>query len=79
MGGAVKSVAKVVTGGGGSAPAPAPSAAPSAAPAKQATVAETSAAKERQAAFNARRGRGASLLSYERTLGSRSKLIGEDM
>lgn len=79
MGGAVKSVAKVVTGGGGgSAPAPAPAPTP-AAPAQQATRAETTAAQERQAAFRARRGRGASLLSYERTLGSRSPLIGEDM
>jgi hypothetical protein len=43
------------------------------------TKAETQAARERQAAFRARRGSGASLLGYGRTLGSQSPLEGEDI
>lgn len=76
MGGAVKSVAKVVTGGGDK-PAPAPAPTPVEAP--RATRGETQSARERLAAFRARRGSGASLLSYNRTLGSQSGLQGEDI
>ena len=77
MGGAVKSVAKVVTGGGDKpAPAPAPTPTPEA---PRATRGETQSARERLAAFRARRGSGASLLSYNRTLGSQSGLQGEDI
>lgn len=77
MGGAVKSVAKAVTGGGDK-PAPAPAPTPAAEPIK-ATKAETQAARERMAAFRARRGSGASLLGYGRTLGGQSPLEGEDI
>lgn len=73
MGGVVK---KVV---GGDKPAPAPTPAPAAPEAPKATKAETRAARERQAAFRARRGSGASLLGYGRTLGSQSPLEGEDI
>ena len=77
MGGAVKSVAKAVTGGGDK-PAPAPAPTPVAEPVP-ASKAETQAARERMAAFRARRGSGASLMSYGRTLGSQSPLQGEDI
>ena len=73
MGGAVK---KIV---GGDKPAPAPTPAPAAPEAPKATKAETRAARERQAAFRARRGSGASLLGYGRTLGGQSPLEGEDI
>lgn len=78
MGGAVKSVAKAVTGGG-SKPAPAPAPAPTPVEAPKASRADTRAALERQAAFRARRGSGASLIGYGRTLGGQSPLEGEDI
>jgi hypothetical protein len=74
MGGVVKAVT-----GGGSKPAPAPTPAPAAPEPVRATKAETQSARERQAAFRARRGSGASLMSYDRTLGGQSSLQGEDM
>ena len=78
MGGAVKSVAKAV--GIADKPKPTPTvAAPAAEVAKQVTRGETVAAKQQQAAFRARRGSGASLLSYNRTLGGQSTLEGEDI
>ena len=78
MGGAVQAVKKVVSGDKPKA-APAPAATPIAEPVKRATRGETVAAKQQQAAFRARRGSGASLISYSRTLGGQSALQGEDI
>ena len=78
MGGAVKSVAKAVGIADKPKPAPAPTPTP-AVEAPKATKAQTEAALQRQAAFRARRGSGASLIGYGRTLGSQSPLEGEDI
>ena len=75
MGGAVKKI----VGGDKPAPAPAPTPAPAAPEAPKATKAETQSARERLAAFRARRGSGASLIGYGRTLGGQSPLEGEDI
>lgn len=74
MGGVVKAVT-----GGSSKPAAVQVAEKVTEPAKKATRAETTAAQQQQAAFRARRGSGASLISYDRTLGGQSTLQGEDM
>ena len=78
MGGAVKTVAKAVGIADKPKPAPAPKPTP-AVEAPKATKAQTEAALQRQAAFRARRGSGASLLGYGRTLGGQSPLEGEDI
>lgn len=78
MGGAVKSVAKAVGIADKPKPAPAPTPTP-AVEAPKATKAQTEAALQRQAAFRARRGSGASLIGYGRTLGDQSPLQGEDI
>lgn len=80
MGGAVKSVAKAVGIADKPKPAPAPTPTPTpAVEAPKATKAQTEAALQRQAAFRARRGSGASLIGYGRTLGDQSPLQGEDI
>ena len=73
MGGVVK---KVIDG---SKPVPVRDPAPAAPEPVKATKAQTDTALQRQAQMRARRGSGASLLAYGRTLGGQSPLEGEDI